>query len=228
MSCSVITSLRRQDEIRGRDRGRIDTNEMEVGYGWVAEIDHRPRPLIRDVDRRGERGRRNPPRRDIEPILAAHRIGVKAIDRAIKGRHIHYNHIIARATVQDVVARGDVQDVVARPAVQAVGIGIPRERVVAGPSGDVLDGGERGEARGRPQGQGHRHRRCCGAIVHRINAVAQIGGDRFDVGDGAPGEGGECRTIEEDVERLVPVSPVIARVSMSAPPFTVSAPAPTV
>ena len=178
VSFAVTTSSRRQDEVSGVDGSRIDTDEGEVRHCRVSEIDHRPRPLSRDVHRRSERGRRNPKRRDIEQILpAASRIGVKTIDGAGKGKRLKHEHIVARAAVHHIVARAAgqgvaaiaplsvslpsaaVERVVAEPTAEDVVPGMARERVGARPPDDVFDAGDRGEARGRASRQNPPSRR---------------------------------------------------------------------
>ena len=78
----------------------------------------------------------------------------------------------------------------------------PISVVVAGAARDVLDAGDRSEARCRPGRQVHRDAGGRTGIAQRIGAAQQIGGDGFHTCDRAAFELRKRCAVEDDIERV--------------------------
>ena len=111
--------------------------------------------------------------------------------------------IDARPARQRVVAGPAVERVVAGPAVERVAQPIARQRVVTGAADEVLDAGNRGEARCLTRRQIDRHRRrgAC-TVAQRIEPTQQIGRDGLDTRKRAALDSGQHRAVEDNVERI--------------------------
>ena len=116
---------------------------------------------------------------------------------------------IRLADVGDGIVTGTAgQGVDAQSTNEHVVAGATRERVIKaiadqriGPSatGDVLDAGDGGEARGAVgrQVDGHGRGRA-GAVAQRIAAAQEVGRDDLDTGERAAGDPGQGRAVEDD------------------------------